>query len=297
MSVRPRRRKKVDGWRITGWVFLALLMVFALLPMVWMLATSLKTQFAALQYPPEWIPRNITLEQYWRLLSPSSDIGGDFLRYLFNSIWVSITTTVLGVIVAVPAAYAFSRFRFPGREFLFYSVLLRNMFPAVVFLMPLFLLGWRGYREDLGANPIEYITHRTGDWTIRFLLITLSVTPARKLLNQPKLARFRRMLGLFAFFYGCLHLTTWVWLDKFFDLGDMWRDVVKRRFITAGMTALLLIVPLAITSTAGWVAASRFSISLCSGLKTDSLRKKSGRAPTLGTATGPTHRSKAVKRA
>jgi len=140
MSVRPRRRKKADGWRITGWVFLTLLMVFALLPMVWMLLTSLKTQFAALQYPPEWIPHDITLEQYWRLLSPSSDIGGDFLRYLFNSIWVSITTTVLGVIVAVPAAYAFSRFRFPGREFLFYSVLLRNMFPAVVFLMPLFIL-------------------------------------------------------------------------------------------------------------------------------------------------------------
>src|SRR5258707_454544 len=120
-------------------------------------------------------------------------------------------------------------------------------------LVPLFLLGWRAYHQNLGANPIEKITHATGDWTIRFLLITLSVTPLRKLLNQPKLARFRRMLGLFAFFYGCLHLTTWVWLDKFFVLGDMWRDVVKRRFITAGMTALLLIVPLAITSTAGWV--------------------------------------------
>jgi multiple sugar transport system permease protein len=137
---RPKRRRKPDGWRITGWIFLALLMVFALLPMVWMLLTSLKTQFAALQYPPEWIPNSITLEQYWRLLSPSSDIGGDFLRYLFNSIWVATLTTILGVIVAVPAAYAFSRFRFPGREFLFYSVLLRNMFPAVVFLMPLFIL-------------------------------------------------------------------------------------------------------------------------------------------------------------
>ena len=76
-----------------------------------------------------------------------------------------------------------------------------------------------GYRNKLGANPIEYITHKTGDWTLRFLLITLSVTPLRKILNQPKLARFRRMLGLFAFFYGCLHLTTWVWLDKFFDLS------------------------------------------------------------------------------
>jgi sulfoxide reductase heme-binding subunit YedZ len=136
------------------------------------------------------------------------------------------------------------------------TVLSSRWTKAFLFLLcltPLFLLGWRGYREELGANPIEYITHRTGDWTIRFLLITLSVTPLRKLLNQPKLARFRRMLGLFAFFYGCLHLTTWVWLDKFFVLGDMWADVVKRRFITAGMTGLLLMLPLAITSTAGWV--------------------------------------------
>jgi sulfoxide reductase heme-binding subunit YedZ len=128
-----------------------------------------------------------------------------------------------------------------------------KVFIFLLCLAPLCLLGWRAYREELGANPIEYITHATGDWTIRFLLLTLTITPARKLLNQPKLARFRRMLGLFAFFYGCLHLTTWVWLDKFFVLGDMWRDVVKRRFITAGMTGLLLMLPLAITSTAGWV--------------------------------------------
>jgi sulfoxide reductase heme-binding subunit YedZ len=120
-------------------------------------------------------------------------------------------------------------------------------------LVPLLLLGWRGYRNELGANPIEYITHRTGDWTLRFLLITLSVTPFRKLLKQPKLARFRRMLGLFAFFYGCLHLTTWVWLDKFFDVQEMWKDVVKRRFITVGMTGFVLMIPLAVTSTAGWV--------------------------------------------
>jgi len=120
-------------------------------------------------------------------------------------------------------------------------------------LTPVLRLVWRYYRQELGGNPVEYVTHATGDWTIRFLLITLTITPARKLLNQPKLARFRRMLGLFAFFYGCLHLTTWVWMDKFFDLGDMWRDVLKRRFITAGMTGLLLMLPLAITSTAGWV--------------------------------------------
>jgi sulfoxide reductase heme-binding subunit YedZ len=120
-------------------------------------------------------------------------------------------------------------------------------------LIPLLLLIWRFYHDQLGANPIETITHKTGDWTLRFLLITLCVTPFRKLLNQPKLARFRRMLGLFAFFYGCLHLTTWVWLDKFFDIHEMWRDVVKRRFITLGMTGFVLLIPLAITSTDGWV--------------------------------------------
>lgn len=127
---------------------------------------------------------------------------------------------------------------------------------AILFLLclaPLLLLGWRGYQNKLGANPIEYITHATGDWTLRFLLITLSVTPFRKLLNQPKLARFRRMLGLFAFFYGCLHLTTWVWLDKFFDVQEMWKDVVKRRFITVGMTGFVLMIPLALTSTDKWV--------------------------------------------
>jgi sulfoxide reductase heme-binding subunit YedZ len=123
----------------------------------------------------------------------------------------------------------------------------------VLCLVPAAMLAGRAYHNDLGANPIEYVTHKTGDWTIRFLLITLSVTPLRKLLNLPKLARFRRMLGLFAFFYGCLHLMTWVWFDKFFDVHEMWKDVVKRRFITVGMTAFLMLVPLAITSTAGWV--------------------------------------------
>jgi sulfoxide reductase heme-binding subunit YedZ len=123
----------------------------------------------------------------------------------------------------------------------------------VLCLIPVLSLGWRAYQQNLGANPIEYITHATGDWTIRFLLITLSVTPIRMLLNQPQLARFRRMLGLFAFFYGFLHLMTFVGLDKFFDVAEMWKDVLKRPFITAGFTGFMLIVPLAITSTSGWV--------------------------------------------
>ena len=105
----------------------------------------------------------------------------------------------------------------------------------------------------LGANPIEVITHSTGDWTLIFLLVTLSVTPLRKLTRQYWLIGLRRMIGLFAFFYGCLHLTTYVWLDKFFDVHEMLADIAKRKFITAGMTAFTLLIPLALTSTRGWI--------------------------------------------
>lgn len=150
---------KRDPWRIGGWVFLAALTVFSLLPMAWMFITSLKTQFAAAQYPPDWLPRNPTIEEYRDLLSPASSTGRDFLRYMANSVWVSVTTTVLGVIVAVPAAYAFSRFRFPGRNLLFYAVLLRNMFPAVVFLMPLFIMmRWLGLVNNHGSLILTYLT-------------------------------------------------------------------------------------------------------------------------------------------
>jgi sulfoxide reductase heme-binding subunit YedZ len=116
-------------------------------------------------------------------------------------------------------------------------------------LIPLGRLIWRGFHADLGANPIEFITHATGDWTLRFLLITLSITPLRKLTRQYWLIGQRRMLGLFAFFYGTLHLMTWLWLDKFFDPHEMLADIVKRRFITAGMTGFTLMIPLALTST------------------------------------------------
>jgi sulfoxide reductase heme-binding subunit YedZ len=123
----------------------------------------------------------------------------------------------------------------------------------LIFLLPLAALGWRGLHNGLTANPIEFITHATGDWTLRFILFTLCVTPLRKLLGLPDLIRFRRMLGLFAFFYGCLHFTTYIWLDKFFDLGEMWKDVSKRPYITVGLLAFTLLIPLAITSTAGWI--------------------------------------------
>ena len=128
---------------------------------------------------------------------------------------------------------------------------------AAVFLLalsPLLALLWGAFVErDLGANPLEYITHYTGDWTLRFLLITLTVTPLRMLLNRPALTRFRRMLGLFAFFYGCLHLLTWLWFDRRFSFSGMIEDVAERVYITVGMAGYLGMLPLAITSTAGWV--------------------------------------------
>ena len=129
---------------------------------------------------------------------------------------------------------------------------MHRYFKPIVFLgclVPLGRLAWLGLHAGLGANPIEFITHSTGDWTLTFLLATLSITPLRKLTRQYWLISFRRMLGLFAFFYGSLHLTTYVWLDKFFDVHEMLHDIAKRRFITAGMTAFALMIPLALTST------------------------------------------------
>ena len=129
--------------------------------------------------------------------------------------------------------------------------MLRYLKPVVFLacLAPLAWLVWRALHNALGANPIEAITHFTGDCTLTFLLITLAITPLRKLTRQYWLINFRRMLGLFAFFYGTLHLMTWVGLDKFFDVHEMLADVAKRRFITAGMTAYALMIPLALTST------------------------------------------------
>jgi sulfoxide reductase heme-binding subunit YedZ len=120
-------------------------------------------------------------------------------------------------------------------------------------LMPATALVWKGFHNDLGANPVEYITHATGNWTLRLLLVTLAITPARRLLKQPQLTRFRRPLGLFAFFYVCLHFTTWFLLDKSLSLDEMWKDVIKRPFITMGFLGFAALIPLAITSTAGWI--------------------------------------------
>jgi len=120
-------------------------------------------------------------------------------------------------------------------------------------LLPLALLARKGFADLLGANPIEVITRSTGRWTLIFLCVALAITPVRRLVGLPPLIRFRRMVGLFAFFYGCLHFATYIWLDKFFDWAEIGKDLPKRPFITAGFTAFVLMIPLALTSTQGWI--------------------------------------------
>lgn len=116
-------------------------------------------------------------------------------------------------------------------------------------LLPLAALLHGALNDELGANPIEFITHQTGSWTFNFLLITLTITPLRTLSGLHWLTRLRRMLGLFTFFYAVLHFTTYLWLDQFFDIYAIARDVFKRPFITVGFVAFLLLLPLAATSS------------------------------------------------
>jgi methionine sulfoxide reductase heme-binding subunit len=118
-------------------------------------------------------------------------------------------------------------------------------------LIPLERLAWKAFHDALGANPIEVITHSTGDWTLILVLTTLSITPLRRITRQYWLIGVRRMIGLFAFFYGTLHFLTYIWLDKFFDIHEMSKDIAKRPFITVGFSAFVLMIPLALTSTAG----------------------------------------------
>lgn len=127
-----------------------------------------------------------------------------------------------------------------------------NRSKAVVFLaclMPLGLLIWRGFSGGLTANPIEFVTHTTGWWALTFLMITLAVTPVRRLLDIPWLLRLRRMLGLYAFFYASLHFLTWLVVDQFFDWDAIVKDIIKRPYITIGFSAFVLMLPLAATST------------------------------------------------
>jgi methionine sulfoxide reductase heme-binding subunit len=120
-------------------------------------------------------------------------------------------------------------------------------------LAPLGGIAWPFLRHQVIPDPAAFIQHGTGDWVLRFLVITLSITPLRKLLGVPELIRLRRMFGLFAFFYVCLHFLTYIGFDKVFDLAEIWKDIAKRPYITVGFLGFLMLIPLAVTSTAGWI--------------------------------------------
>ena len=132
-----------------------------------------------------------------------------------------------------------------------FGTLRRVIFAAA--LVPAAALVYGAFTDDLSANPIDYITDTTGTTALTFLIITLTITPLRRLTGRNEIIRLRRMLGLFAFFYACLHMLTWLVLDWFFDFASMAADVVDRPFITLGMTTFLLLLPLAVTSTAGMI--------------------------------------------
>lgn len=120
-------------------------------------------------------------------------------------------------------------------------------------LVPLGQLVWRGLTDGLGANPVEFITHATGDWTLRLLLVTLALSPLRQLTGAGWPIRVRRMVGLFAFFYALLHFGGYLWLDRAFDWRAIIQDIAERPYITVGFAAFLLLIPLAVTSTRGWI--------------------------------------------
>jgi sulfoxide reductase heme-binding subunit YedZ len=133
---------------------------------------------------------------------------------------------------------------------------MRKLFKPLVFmlaLVPAGFLAYRTYTNDLGVNPAETLQLETGGWALKFLVTTLAVTPLRRLTGWNRLIQYRRMLGLFSFFYACLHVLTYIVLDKYFAFGEMIADVAKRPFITAGFVAFVSMVPLAITSTKGWI--------------------------------------------
>ena len=128
-------------------------------------------------------------------------------------------------------------------------------------LVPFGILLWRIIHSDLGANPVQFVEFATGRWTLRFLVITLAITPARKILRMPALIRYRRMMGLFAFFYVCLHFLSYLGIDKYFMWDQIWADLYKRPYIIAGFTGFMLLIPLALTSTAAsirWLGGRRW---------------------------------------
>ncbi len=118
----------------------------------------------------------------------------------------------------------------------------------ILALLPLARLVYGAFTDNLGVNPVEFMTRNTGDWALYFLLITLAISPLRKITQWTWLIKFRRMMGLYVFFYACLHFLTYIWFDQFFNLGEIVKDIIKRPFITIGFISLLLLTPLAITS-------------------------------------------------
>jgi len=136
------------------------------------------------------------------------------------------------------------------------SKLQDNLVYALVWLAclaPLLWLAWKGFNGELGANPIEKLIRQIGVWGLRLLLLGLAITPAARIFRQPRLVRFRRTVGLFAFSYILLHLLTYIGVDLFFDFNQLWKDILKRPFITLGMAGFVLLVPLAVTSTNDWI--------------------------------------------
>ena len=133
--------------------------------------------------------------------------------------------------------------------------MIRVIKPAVFLLclLPAVLLLWDGLTHHLGANPVETLNHSTGIWTLRLLLVTLAVTPVRRLTGLNSLIRLRRMLGLYVFFYACLHFMTWLVFDHFFDIHEIAKDIIKRPYITVGFFSFVFLIPLAVTSTRKWV--------------------------------------------
>jgi sulfoxide reductase heme-binding subunit YedZ len=144
------------------------------------------------------------------------------------------------------------------------SILTNKWTKPVVFslcLVPFGVLLWRIGQSQLGPNPVQFVEYTTGRWTLRLLAITLAITPARNILRVPQLIRFRRMLGLFAFFYVCLHFSSYLGIDKYFMWGQIWSDLHKRPYIVAGFAGFVLLIPLALTSTAAsirWLGGKRW---------------------------------------
>lgn len=136
-------------------------------------------------------------------------------------------------------------------EPIFNRVLRPSLF--ILLLLPAIYYAWGVWQDTLGANPLESVIRGLGDWALRILLLTLAISPLRRILNWAQLLRTRRMLGLYAYFYVVLHLFGYLWFDQFFDWEEIWFDILERPFITVGMGAFLLLTPLSITSTKGFI--------------------------------------------